>query len=121
MPTATKNAPAKDEKPLIKEDSLPVLPLNDRVLVEIFPSNMSPGGVVLPEKQCKSGIVRAIGLGVAKEFVADHDTQRNSRGLKLGDKVYLTRGTDAGAPFEHKGRNYLMVQVNFIGAIIQVE
>lgn len=62
------------------------VPMGDRVLVELIMSSETEGGIVLPDKQISSGIIKAIGNGVNKE----------THPLKVGDKVFLPRGVGSG-------------------------
>lgn len=101
---------------------IPMIPLGDKVLVELCMTKLSSGGVLLPEAEATSGVIRSIGQGVAKEYVYDPETPKtlNSRGFKVGDSVLLPRGKNSGTPVESKdGKKYILVPAGYISGIFQ--
>lgn len=102
-----------------------IVPLGDRVLVELIETNKSPGGLTLPEKQCSHGIIRAIGLGVPGELVAGdqentRDSKLNSRGFRINDVVYLPKGANVGEKFPtDEGTMCLLLPSSHIAAIVE--
>ena len=51
-------------KQMKKTSDLPCTPLNDFVLLKLITESNTEGGLHLPEKAIKSGVVQAIGPGV---------------------------------------------------------
>jgi len=101
--------------------NLPCIPLGDRVLVELATSIVSAGGIQLPEKEVKYGIVRSIGMGVPPHLVRYHvgDCKEcNTRGMDIGDKVFLPRGDEVGDKFVEDNKVFLLVPSQYIGGII---
>ncbi len=97
-----------------------IIPLGDKVLVELIEVTKSEGGLDLPEKVVKSGIVKAIGLGVPEIFTAEKDKEKATRGIKVGDKVFLPRGATVGDVFlDEENKKLLLVPISYVGAIIE--
>jgi co-chaperonin GroES (HSP10) len=85
---------------------LPCTPLGDFVLLKLITESKTEGGLHLPEKAIKAGIVMAIGPGVdAVKFP-----------LKASQQVFLPRGDNGG----HKIGEYFMVQASYISAILNI-
>jgi len=99
-----------------KKEELPLIPLGDKVLIELVLEATSPGGLVLPEKSCKSGIVKAIGAGVHESLLGDK--VEGSRGMKVGDKIFLPRGDKLGDIFTKNERTYVLIPAQYITAIL---
>jgi co-chaperonin GroES (HSP10) len=97
---------------MTKKEGIPdIVPMGDRVLLELVLTTKSAGGIDLPEKQIQHAIVRAIGGGVNKE----------THPLKSGDKVFLPRGGNVGDKIIDRETNqatHLLVPVNHIAAVI---
>ena len=101
-----------------------IIPLHDNILIELNVKEATAGGIVLPSgsEDVKTGSIVAIGTGVPKELVDDGSKQapcRNSRGLKIGDKVFLPRGDKVGDKFQDDGKQYLNTKITNISAIIE--
>lgn len=94
----------------------PLIPLGDRVLIELILEETSAGGLVLPTKECKSGIIRHIGAGVPETMVGIKNEGR--RGMVLGDRVFLPRGDKIGDVFTKDGKTYVLLPVQYISAIL---
>ena len=92
-----------------------VIPVGDQILVELIFENKTPGGITLPEKTVQYGILKAIGLGVDSKYLGAENKEKNSRGIKVGDKVFLPRG-DQGAKMSDKLR---LMSVSYIGAVVE--
>lgn len=80
---------------------LEILPLGERVLVEIL-EVASPGGLVIPTSESNHAIVVAVGPDVDDR-------------VSPGDVVFLPRGDKLG---DHIG-GYLLLPVNHIAAIVR--
>jgi co-chaperonin GroES (HSP10) len=113
-----------------QESKLPILPLGDRILVDLVYEEKSKGGLDLPTKKVNRGRVVAIGHCVPREFVdrsawdleeGDKEVSKHtaSRGMRVGDIVFLPRGDKAGDKFEveEEGKKYLLVPVAYVGGI----
>lgn len=102
-----------------------IVPLGDRVVVELIMTAESEGGIILPEKRANCGYVRAIGLGVPGELVAGDEeitakSKLNARGFRVGDKVYLPRGDSVGEKFPtSEGGVLLVLPSSHIAVIIE--
>lgn len=89
-----------------------IIPLGDRVLVELISESQTAGGLHLPEKQIQTGIIKAIGAGV--------DLKINP--IKIGDKAYLPRGTNTGDKIidrETHQVTHLVIPIAYISALIK--
>ena len=100
---------------MVEEEKLPCSPLADFVLVRLILEKESEGGIVLPDKKIRYGMVKSIGPGVdAKLYMGNKDSIPGTRGMSVGDKVFLPRGENGGTRFG----DYLLVQASFITAIM---
>ena len=91
------------------------MPIGDNVLVELIMEEKSAGGLVLPDKTVQYGILKAISLGVDQKFLGPENKDKNSRGIKVGDKVFLPRG-DQGTKVGDKMR---LMSASYIAAVIE--
>ena len=98
-----------------------IVPLNDNVLVKLIIHKTTDGGIVLPSgnEGVKTGYVEAIGRGVPDDFVSDSVRSVKSRGVKVGDKIFLPKGDKLGDKFEDVGEILLLLPYKYIGAIIE--
>lgn len=96
-PTMSKKetVPANDQG----APGLPILPLNDQIVVEIIKEGESKGGIVLPTKTVSSGYIRSIGAGVDKTKYP----------LEPGQKIFFPRGVQSGHLFQD---TYLLLSVS---------
>jgi co-chaperonin GroES (HSP10) len=101
-----------------EQKNLPCLPLGDRILVELITSIKSAGGIDLPEKEVKYGIVKAIGGGVPVFMINSNLDNTKCCGLEVDCKVFLPRGGNVGDRFEKDGKSYLLVSSPYIAAIL---
>jgi len=100
---------------------IPVLPIGNRVLIELIVETETAGGLQLPVKEVKSGIVVAMGTCIFKELVSPDGKihpELGSRGLRLRDKVFLPKGRKIGDEFEMGSKKYLLMPVDYIGGIL---
>ena len=97
-----------------------IIPLNDNVLVKLIVHKITEGGIVLPagNEEIRTGLMEAIGQGVPDDFVWDRNADK-SRGVKVGDKVFLPKGDKLGDKFEDGGDILLLIPYKYIGAIIE--
>lgn len=86
-----------------------VIPLGDRILVQLISEDTSEGGVVLPVDKVESGYVKAIGAGVDLNSVGN---------LDIGDMVYLPKGKLVGDVFIINDKEHLVIGINYISAIL---
>lgn len=49
----------------------------------------------------------------------NNDAIRNSRGIKIGDKVFLPKGVKGGDVFSNDGKTYLNIKYSYITAIVE--
>lgn len=110
----------------VKEAEKVVVPFGNRILVEVKVITKTEAGIELPpgteEGMVSSGHVRAIGCGVDADLLYSDlkDVSSRSRGLKVGDKVYLPRGTNVGDKFfGEEGKILLVIPPDYITAIIE--
>lgn len=102
-----------------------IVPLGDRVLIELAMTDLSEGGIHLPEKQSNHGRIKAIGMGVPGELVAGDEeitnkSKLNSRGFRVGDIVYLPKGANVGEKFPtDDGGMCLLLPSAHIAAIVE--
>lgn len=90
----------------VPQSDLPVMPLNDMILVEVIKEEKSAGGLELPTKNIISGFVCEVGPGVDKVKYP----------VEKGQKVYFPRGTQSGYPF---GKDYLLLTVSHCLGILR--
>lgn len=111
------------QAPVVVTPALPIIPLGERILVELIAAEDTRGGIVLPEaaKKVDRAIVRAIGLGVPTSIVYDRKRDLQGcevRGIQVGDKVTLPRGPAMGEAYNKNGVMYLLVNYTHISGII---
>lgn len=96
----------------------PIIPLGDRVLVELVSDNKSEGGLHLPTSKVIYAIIRAIGKSVNKDLLYSDSDNAISRGLKVNDKVFLPRGDSVGEKFSSDEANFLLIPASYIAGIL---
>ena len=102
-------------------NEIPILPIGNRVLIELIMETETAGGLQLPVKEVKSGIVVAMGTCIFKELVSPDgkiNPDLGSRGIRLQDKVFLPKGKKIGDEFEMGSKKYLLIPVDYIGGIL---
>ena len=112
MVTATKTKTKKKEK------KRTAIPLGNNVLVELLLTDETEGGIILPREDAHTGVIQAIGGGVDDTYVGDESGCR-SRGLSIGDVVYLPKGQKVGELIKsYDGEKvYLVVPPQYIAFI----
>lgn len=93
-----------------KEEVIPCHPVGEQILVKLILESESAGGITLPTKQVRFGVVKAIGKAI------DPAKYLGENGFNLGDTVFLPRG-DAGHRFGEQN-DYLLTAISNIGAVM---
>ncbi len=104
-----------------------VIPFGNRVLVELIVETTSPEGILLPNEVVHSGYVRDIGCGVEMALLDNRELKKwgvetpetKIRGLRVGDKVFLPKGSNVGDKFDIDGKLHLVVPPEYVSAILE--
>ena len=91
-------------------ETIPCQPIGELILVKLIMETESAGGISLPVKQIRYGIVKAIGKAIDPKYLGEN-------GFNIGDKVFLPRG-DAGNRFG-ENNEYLLTQISNISAVMK--
>jgi co-chaperonin GroES (HSP10) len=89
-----------------------IIPLGERVLLELSMTSKTEGGLELPEQHLQYAVVHSIGNGVDKIIYP----------LKEGDKVFLPKGINVGEKIIDRETNkitHLLVSIGHIAAIVR--
>jgi chaperonin GroES len=121
MAKKKKSTPKRKSAPKVSvaENTSPVQPLLDRVLVKREDIDMtSPSGIIIPDtaqkEKSKRGVVVAVGTGRVTD-----DGKVIPMSVKIGTKVFFNSGWDNEVKIDGEEEEYFLVRESDILAVIK--